>query len=97
MAGGWDRLILAVHALVRALLGALAYDRQADDELTSVAQTCAVSFDPSVVHLDEVLHERQPNAQPALSFCGGMVCLHKQLKDVWEHVGGNSDPIIPHA
>ena len=47
------------------------------------------------MHLHEVLHQRQADAQPALRLRGGVVHLHEQLEDAGEHVRGDPDAVVP--
>ncbi len=41
--------------------------RQVDDEFATPAGAVAVGLDPAAVHLQELAHQRQPDAQPALA------------------------------
>ena len=58
------------HYFFNRPLMLLAHERQPHHELAALAQPVAVGLDRAVVHLDQVFHQRQADAQPALGLRG---------------------------
>ena len=71
--------------------------RQADHELRPLAQPVALGLDGPAVHLDEVPHERQADAQPALRPAVGRVRLDEQVEDPGQHLRRDADARVAHA
>jgi hypothetical protein len=70
-------------------------DRQPDGELAPQSQARTVGIDRPPVHLDELLHEGKPDAQPALRAVERAIRLREEVEDVGEHLGGDPDARVP--
>ncbi|HSP96210.1 MAG TPA: hypothetical protein VL049_03045, partial [Candidatus Dormibacteraeota bacterium] len=71
--------------------------RQPDDELGAPPDPLAASLDPAAVHLDDLLHQREADAQPAAGAIEGLVGLDEQIEHPRQQVGANADSGIAHA
>ena len=52
--------------------------------------------DGSAVHLDEALHQREPDAEPARGAATRPVGLHEHVEDARQHLGRDADAGIAH-
>ncbi len=79
----------------RCFGGGCAGARQADDEFAAVAQAFAFGGDMAVVHLDQVLHQGQADAQPAMGAFERVVDLGKHVEDAPQHIRANANALVP--
>src|SRR5262245_24141496 len=68
--------------------------RKAHDEFAALAEPCAVRLDAASVHLDELLHQSQANAEPPLGAIQAVLDLCEHNEYLVEHVGGHADAMI---
>src|SRR5262245_16693483 len=71
--------------------------RKPDGELTSLARSFARRGHRPAVHLDERLHQREPDTEPALRAVDWAVGLDKEVEDVWEHLSRDANTVILHG
>ena len=70
---------------------------QAHHELAPLTRSRTLGFNAASVHLDQPLHQHQPDAEPALCAIQGEIDLHKHIKDSRQHLPGNAGAVIPDA
>src|SRR6266545_5806777 len=65
-------------------------------ELAALSEAGTASLDGSPVQLDEVLHERQANAQSSRGAIEGRIRLHEQVEDQGHILRGDAYPVVLH-
>ena len=89
------RELLARRAGARLRGPSAGGDRQAHDELAALARAVALRLDGAAVHLDQPLHQRQADAQPALRALQRPVHLGEHVEDAGQHLGRDADAGVP--
>ena len=80
------RLAILLHA-----------QRQADQEFAALPGPCAVRRDAAAMHLHELAHQREADAQAALRAMRGAIHLREQLEQARQQLRRNADAVVPHA
>ncbi len=81
--------------LFRRRNAALA-ERQAHRELASAAGTVARRDHAPAVQLDQIAHQREADAQPALRMPSARMALRKHVENVRQRIGRDSGAIVVH-
>src|SRR2546427_10906730 len=69
---------------------------QLHDERRALSLARALGGDTAAVELDQVLHERQPEAEAAVGPRGGAVLLPETVEDERENVGADAPARVAH-
>ena len=72
-------------------------EREPHDELGPGALAAARDVDRATVRLDEPLHEREAEPEPAEAAVEGRVGLRERLEEPRDHRGVDADAGVPHA
>jgi hypothetical protein len=68
-----------------------------DHELRALAEAGAARLDPATVQLDQALHDREPDAEPALYAREAPLRLREEVEDACQHLGRDPDAVVAHA
>src|SRR5262245_54771969 len=71
--------------------------REAHGECGATPGALARGGDRAAVQLDERLHEREPDAEPAVSAVDRALALDEQVKDARDYVGGDAYAGVSHS
>ena len=85
------------RTLVVLFFHRIAQNRKRNFELAAVAEAVTVRLHSSAMHRDELLHQRQPDAEAALRAIHRDIALREQVEHAREHLGRDSDAGIAHA
>ena len=80
-----------------ALTCAASCERQTDDELAALSRAVAARRDGAAVALDQVAHDRQSDAKPALRSVERLPFLDEQIEDARQHLRRDADPGVAHG
>ena len=70
--------------------------RQAHHEFATRVRAVTACLDRTAVHLDQLLHDRQANSQPALRASQVAIDLSEHLEDLRKHMRRDADSVVPH-
>ena len=79
-----------------ASLGGCVRERQSDDELGPEVRAGATGFDTPAVRLDQPPHNREPDAEAAVSPIEPTLALHEQIEDPRQEIRRDADAGITH-
>ena len=65
-----------------------------DGERAALSRAGALGRDGPAVHLDQPLHKRQPDAEPARRALDAPVHLGEHVEDAGQCLGGDADPVV---
>ena len=75
--------------------GAARFGRQANNELGTRARSLAAGCDAAAVHLDQGLHQGQPQAQPDRTILPGLGSVPERVEHPRQQVGGDPPAVVP--
>ena len=67
-----------------------------DLDLGALVDAGARGAHAAAVHLDDLPHQREPDAEPAVGAVEGAVDLGEEVEDVAQHLRRNADPVVAH-